>query len=162
MIVAVSAPPLVDRSTVIQELASRYGLRQVEDPAPGLCAQLGFQTLYDLPPELQRTCREQLLREHLAFVEQADDVLLEFSAVEWLADWMRWCWSGTSTRLWADILEVGKRAVGRYTELFHLEDGPPRAYDGYVWLDRENSEQASSLMRFLHRELGIDATLKQL
>ena len=157
MIVAVSAAPVVDRTELVQRLAAEHGLQPIEDPAPGLCASLGFQTLYDLPPELQRSSRERLLREHLEFVSHADGVILQFSAVEWLADWMRWCWSGTPTRLWAEILGVGEEILRHYTAIHHLEDGPPRSYDGYVWLDRENSDQVCSLMRQLHREFGIES-----
>jgi len=161
MIIAVCAPPLVDKSEVSAGLASDHRLKVIRDPAPELCARYGFQTLYDMPADLQRSCREQLMKDHLALLQSSSGLLLEYSAVEWMADWMRWFWGGTPTQSWAKILAQGGEAVRRYDQIYQVENGRSRAYDGYAWLDRENSRQVGSLMRYLHGELGVSDRVKQ-
>jgi hypothetical protein len=155
VIVAVSSAPVYDKSDVVARLASMHGLEIVADPAPALCDAFGFQTLYEMPADLQRACREQLLRDHLSFVQSHDDVVFGFSAVEWLADWMRWFWGTTPTESWAGILALGGEAARRYGSIYHVVAGPRRAYDGYAWLDAENSRQVNSLIGYLHGELGV-------
>jgi hypothetical protein len=160
VIIAVSAMPVYDKGGLVSRLAAEHGLRVVSDPAPTLCQTYGFQTLYEMPMELQRTCRTKLMEEHVEFLEENDDVILEYSAVEWLADWMRWFWPTTPADEWARILDIGRVAAGRYDAIYHLASGPPRDYDGYVWLDAENSRQVDALMRFLYCELGVSASVE--
>lgn len=155
MIVAVSSAPVYDKGDVVARLAAMHGLEIVADPAPAFCHGFGFQTLYEMPTDLQRACREQLLYDHLSFLQSHDDVVFAFSAVEWLADWMRWLWGATPTEAWARILAVGGDAVKRYGTIYHVVAGPRRPYDGYAWLDAENSKQVNSLIGHLHGELGV-------
>lgn len=160
MIVAVSAAPVYDKTAVVARLAAEHDLQVVHDPAPQLCERHGFQTLYEMPVELQRACRVQLLEDHLDFVRSNDDVVFDHSVIEWLADWMRWFWSATPTAAWAETLELGREAAARYGELYHLSGGPPRPYDGYAWLDAGNARQVDALMRFLYRELGVHGAVR--
>jgi hypothetical protein len=155
MIIAVSSAPIVDKAREVQLLSDRYKLEVQEDPTPKICSQYGFQTIYDMPSELQCKVREQIIETHRDYVSQWDDVLLSYSVVEWLADWMRWSWNTVSTERWAKVLATASSSVGRYDQLYHLEHNVRRPYDGYVWLDKENSAQVNSMMRFLFQELGV-------
>lgn len=155
MIIAVSSAPIVDKTREVRLLSDRYKLEIQEDPTPQICLQYGFQTIYDMPSQLQRKVREQIIGTHLDYVSQCEDLLLSYSVVEWLADWMRWSWNAISTERWAKVLATASSAVGRYDQLYHLEHDVRRSYDGYVWLDKENSKQINSMMRFLYQELGM-------
>ena len=160
MIVAVSAPPNIDTSAAVARLAERHRVRPEEDPARAVCRRYQFQTLYDMPAGLQLAVREQLVRDHLDHVSKPGDRLLDYSVAAWLADWMRWQWHATSTRLWAEVLEVARQCASRYDLVYHLETGPVRRYDGYVWLDVENSRQVNGLLHHVHRELGIETRVR--
>jgi hypothetical protein len=155
MIVAVSAAPVYDKGELVSRLASTHGIDIVRDPAPRLCERYGFQTLYEMPPDLQRACRVQLLSEHLEDLQQRNDVVFEYSVAEWIADWMRWFWPTTATQEWERLMEVASTAAKRYDMIYHLDTGTPRSYDGYVWLDRANARQIDSLVRFAYREFGV-------
>lgn len=155
MIIAVSGAPIYDKTDVVSRLAAAHHVQIVRDPAPGLCTSYGFQTLYEMPAQLQRACREQLLSDHLASLQQPAEVIFEYSAAEWMADWMRWFWSATVTEDWERLLSMAAEAVRRYDAIYHLDTGELRTYDGYVWLDRSNSRQVSSLIRHLYAEFGV-------
>jgi hypothetical protein len=159
MIYSVSASPRIDKGAVVQALAARHNLTVVPDPARALCKAYGFQTLYDMPFELQRAVRMQLVHDHLPFLSSAGDVVLEFSIAEWLADWMRWFWGRTPTEAWEGVMATAARAAERYNAVVHLDDGPARAYDGYAWLDRRNSSQVNVLLKVLYGELGLAGKL---
>lgn len=154
MNVSVAAPPTIDKRPALQRLQKKFDLDLVEDPARSRCEAHGFQTLYDMPEELQRRERRRLLEDHAARL-QSDGLLFDHSAVEWLADWMRWFWSDTPTEEWEEILALGRTCVEGYDRLYHLPDGPRQTYDGYVWLDERNAEQVNGLMRYLYRRLDV-------
>ena len=160
MIIAISSPPPIDTSELAQKLAKQHGLRIIEDPAPALCREYGFQTLYDMPQNLQGEIRERLIREHRDLVKNSSDVLLNYSVFEYLADWMRWFWTNTPSEKWEDILSTAAEAAQRYDEIYHVEDGPLLEYDGYVWFDKRNAAQISSLLRCLYTDLQVTDSLK--
>jgi hypothetical protein len=160
MILAVSAAPTVDCSRLLARLAAERGLQPVPDPGREACAAFGFQTLYDLPDPLQRLVRTDLLKRHARLVCDRGDLLLGFSVVEWLADWMRWFWRGTSTDEWEHVLALGAEAARRYDVVYHVEGNDSRPYDGYAWLDRRNARQVNRLMLYLYGELGIGSRVR--
>ena len=59
MIRAISASPLIDRAAFAA--ANAKGARIVVDPARGLVQARGFQTLYEVPRDLQTALRLDLL-----------------------------------------------------------------------------------------------------
>jgi hypothetical protein len=160
MIIAISSPPPIDKTELAKKLATQYGLTIVEDPAPTLCREYGFQTIYDMPQQLQAEIRERLIREHTAFLKVNDNLVLKFSIFEFLADWMRWFWANTPTEKWEDLLAVAHEASGLYTEIHHLDDGQSLEYDGYVWFDKFNSKQINSLIKQLYTEMQVGDELK--
>ena len=160
MVIAISAPPNVDTSVAIARLAERHRRPAEEDPARAVCRRYHFQTLYDMPASLQLTVRERLVREHLEHVRAYGDLLLDYSVAGWLAEWMRWHWNATPTRQWAEVMETARQCASRYDVVYHLETGATRRYDGYVWLDVENSRQVNGLLHHVHRELGIEARVR--
>ena len=160
MIIAIASPPIVDTSRVAQELAKRHGLNLHSDPTKAVAEGYGFQTLYDMPEALQRKVREDLIRDHLAFVSRQDGVVLDYSVYNWLADWMRWFWNHTPTEKWEEILALASAITERYSVVHHLESGPEKAYDGFVWRDRRNSKQIDGLLKSLFDELKVGAKLR--
>lgn len=155
MIIAVSSAPIVDKSREVHALADKHNLQIHEDPMRATCEEYGFQTIYDMPARLQAEIRERLLHEHARFLEQGSDWLLNYSVVEWLADWMRWSWNTTSTESWSKIMATAKSAAQRYDHVYHVENQVLVPYDGYVWRDKENSEQLNGLMKYLYGELQL-------
>ena len=154
MIISISSSPPFDTTELAQKLAEKNGLRIIDDPAPALCRGYGFQTLYDMPQKLQGEVRERLIREHSDFVKTNNDVLLNFSVFEYLADWMRWSWSNTPTEKWEEILSVASETAQLYDQIHHVEDGKLREYDGYVWFDERNSHQLNGLLKYLYGEMN--------
>ncbi len=159
MIIAISSPPPIDKTELAEKLASQHGLRIIENPALAICKEYGFQTLYDMPEELQGEMREKLIRDHLAFLQANDNLVLKFSVFEYLADWMRWFWSNTPTEKWEDILIAAKGITSKYDENFHLDEGKSLEYDGYVWFDKLNASQIDRLIKNLYLDFNIN--LKQ-
>jgi hypothetical protein len=157
MIRAISASPLIDRAAFAAKNAQ--GARIVADPARGLVQARGFQTLYEVPRDLQTALRLDLLDLHKAELDKGGPVLFDHSAVEWMADWMRWHWAAVSTRAWDAALAKAEALVKRYDASLHLESGPKRGYDGYNWLDVPNAQQTEELMRFLYGRFGIAPTI---
>lgn len=160
MIISISVAPNVDTLVVAQTMAEKYGLVIHEDPARVMCEQYGFQTIYDMPVVLQKQVRKQLISDHLDLLAHQDNLLLNYSIIQWLADWMRWFWHTTPSQEWTQIMETAKQCVQKYQSIYHLQDNVNRAYDGYVWLDKENSKQINSLMLYLYAELGISDQVK--
>jgi hypothetical protein len=157
MIRAVAASALIERSAFVAKSAN--GARIVADPVRALVQASGFQTLYEVPRELQTEMRLKLLDLHKAELDKAKvngggDMLFDHCAVEWMADWMRWHWAAVSTRAWDAALAKAEALVKRYDAILHLESGPKRGYDGYAWLDVPNAKQTEELMRFLYVRFG--------
>lgn len=155
MIVAISSIPAIDINNLAEQLAHTQSLQIVENPLPLICKEYGFQTLYDMPRELQTEIREKLIREHFDFVKTNDNVLLKFSIFEYLADWMRWAWSNTSTEKWEEILSISGEIINYYTEIYHVDKGDLLEYDGYVWFDERNAAQINSLLKHLYKDFGV-------
>ncbi|HEY2846596.1 MAG TPA: hypothetical protein VGI80_02200 [Pyrinomonadaceae bacterium] len=161
MIIAISSPPPVDTSELAAELAGKYGLRVVVDPAPALCKEYGFQTLYDMPRELQAEIRERLICEHADQAMSSDALLFNFSVFEYLADWMRWFWSDTPTEKWDAILATAAKAIAKYDEIYHVDSGKSLEYDGYIWFDSRNTSQIDGLLKGLYADLKVTDKLKK-
>ncbi|MFS8084620.1 MAG: hypothetical protein ACMG6H_03255 [Acidobacteriota bacterium] len=155
MIIAVSAPPIVDKTQAAQALAEKYHLTAHEDPMRAACEDYGFQTIYEMPEQLQGELREQLATAHVDLLSQPGDLLLNYSVVEWVADWMRWSWNGISAEGWSKIIGLARSSASQYDQIIHLDHGTTKPYDGYVWLDKTNSEQVNRLMKHLYEELDL-------
>jgi len=160
MIIAISSPPPFDTTELAEKLAAQNGLRVIQNPAPSLCREYGFQTLYDMPQNLQSEIRERLIREHADFVKTNNDLLLNFSVFGYLADWMRWFWRNTPTEKWEEMLVLAGDAASRYDEIHHIEAGESQQYDGYVWFDKRNSQQINGLSKYLYGEMNCNEKVK--
>ncbi len=161
MIIAISSAPPFDTKKTAEKLAEQHGLKIIEDPSPQICRQYGFQTIYDMPQALQTEIRERLIREHTDFVKANDNLVLNFSVFEFLADWMRWFWANTPTEKWEEMMNVAAEAVNRYDEIYHVETGKKREYDGYVWFDDRNSKQINGLLHYLYSEFNTSDKTKK-
>jgi hypothetical protein len=158
MISIVTGRPDVAIRNRALELARHQDVVFIGDPAPLLCKHLGWQTLYEMPPRTQTEARLALLREHRARVEEGKAVF-DHSVVGWLADWMRWHWSSTTTETWDGVMSEARSIAAMYDSVVHVEQGPPRGYDGHAWLDARNAAQIEMLMRHLYEELGLAGRL---
>ena len=159
MIIAISASPVVDTTAAKEILSQKYNLTIKEDPMKEACLRYGFQTIYDMPNDLQKYVRGELIRDHIDFLNRNDNLLLNYSVIFWLADWMRWFWSATPSQSWNKILDTASNCVQKYDQIYHLDDNCNRVYDGYVWLDEDNSRQINSLIKYLYKEFGVDDKL---
>lgn len=154
MIVSVAASPLVERAAHAKKLAGAKGT-VLADPSRALVRAHGFQTMYEIPRELQTELRLKLLDDHgKALAKAKGDVVADHCAVEWMADWMRWHWAAVSTRAWDAAMDKAAKVVKRYSRIEHLASGPRRAYDGYAWLDVPNARQIEELMFHLYAKFG--------
>lgn len=160
MIIAISSPPPIETKGLAKKLAKQHGLKIIENPAPQLCQQYGFQTLYDMPFGLQSEIREKLIYEHAEFVKSNENVLLNFSVMEFLADWMRWFWATTPTEQWENLLIAGNKAAACYDKIYHIEEGELKDYDGYVWFDKRNCNQINNLLKYLYSEMNCSDKIK--
>lgn len=154
MIVAIAASPLVDRAAHAKKRAGAKGTI-VADPSRELVRAAGFQTLYEVPRDLQTELRLKLLDLHGKALAKGGDLVFDHCAVEWMADWMRWHWAAVSTRAWDAALAKAARLVAKYDVVAHLTSGPARGYDGYAWLDRPNAAQVEELMFGLYARFGL-------
>lgn len=159
MRIAISAPPDVDKSAFARELAGRHGAQVADDPSKAVANAYGFQTLYEMPAPLQKEARRRMFTEHLEALRGGDTVFA-CSAIEWLADWMRWLWSYTPSEEWEEVLAIAQQCVAAYDEIHHLETGAKKEYDGFVWFDQRNAEQQLRLMHMLYADLGLTAKVR--
>jgi hypothetical protein len=154
MIVSLAASPLVDRTAHARKLAGAKGT-VLADPSRALVRAHGFQTMYEIPRDLQTELRLKLLDDHArALAKAKGDAVFDHCAVEWMADWMRWHWAAVSTRAWDAAMAKAAKLVKRYARIEHLASGPRRAYDGYAWLDEANARQVEELMFHLYARFG--------
>ena len=161
MIISISAAPIVDTAPASATLSKKHGLSIHDDPMREICSQYGFQTIYEMPAGLQARVREDLIRQHFELVSSENDLLLNYSVFEWLADWMRWFWSSTSTERWEDIMKSAGLIAQRYGVIYHIESNASRNYDGYVWLDQRNSAQINGLIKWLYGEFNVANKVRQ-
>jgi hypothetical protein len=154
MIIVVAAAPNRDPGPRAREVSASRAFRIVADPTPALCRAWGFQTLYEMPPVLQSDARLEILRRHRAELD-AGSAVFEQGVVAWLADWMRWHWSATTSEAWENVLAEARAIAARYDAIEHRDDAPLRGYDGHHWLDRRHAEQVERCMRVLYDELGL-------
>ena len=159
MPIVISAPQTIDVGGYARGLAAGRGV--VADPSAALCARHGYQTLYEIPKDLQKQLRRQLIRGHAESLRERRDAVFDHSVFAWLADWMRWLWGETTTEEWESVLVEARPAADRSDEIHHVVDGPRAGYDGYRWLDARNGAQVEWLMRSLYREFGCESRVKE-
>jgi hypothetical protein len=160
MIIAISAPPIVDAASYAEQRARELRLPVLSDPLRQRCLELKFQTVYDMPLETQMWVRREVLKAHCNWVQAGEDAVLDFSVATWCADWMRWCWSCTPAAEWEQVREWVNECLRRYDEIVHIEAGPLKAYDGYVWRDPNNAAQINRLIQFIYEDAGVLARVK--
>jgi hypothetical protein len=148
----ISAPPTIDVDSFARKLAGSSPV--LRDPSRALCERHGYQTLYEVPLDLQKQLRLQLIREHADALGASGTIVCDHSVFAWLADWMRWMWGSTKTREWDAVLAVARPAIELPEKIHHVAAGPRAGYDGYHWLDEANGVQVERLMRMLYVDLG--------
>lgn len=149
MKISLLAPPRLDIEGFVNELSIKYKLPIAEDPLRATCIKYGFQTAYDMPVELQLKIRESVLRDHLIALEHGQNAIFPFCPCMWLADWMRWTWSSVPAEKWEEITAIAKLCMEQYDKVILLSGSKVAAYDGYTWLDQDNSRQLASLGTYL-------------
>jgi len=155
----ISAPPALDISVLAGRLAE--GRAVTADPARAMCKRYGYQTLYEIPYDLQRRLRRELIRAHAEQLREHPDCVCDHSVFSFLADWMRWLWSETTTEEWEAVLVEAWPAVERSETIHHVIAAPRAVYDGYRWLDAGHSKQVEKLMRGLYREFGCEGRVTE-
>lgn len=159
MRIVISTPPTFDVADYARSLAK--GRAVIPDPSRALCARYGYQTLYEVPVDLQKSLRRELIRGHAEALGANSDAVFDHGVFAWLADWMRWLWGHTPAEEWESVLVEARPAVARAEEIHHVVDGPRAGYDGYRWLDPRNGAQIERIMRSLYREFGCESLVKE-
>ena len=150
----ISAPPALDVTLLAGRLAEDVAITL--DPSRALCQHYGYQTLYEIPTELQKRVRRELIRAHAETLRTSASCVCDHSVFLFLADWMRWLWGRTPSQEWDAVLVDAWPAVERSETIHHVVSGPRAGYDGYRWLDEGNSKQIDKLMRALYRDFGCE------
>jgi len=154
----ISAPPTIDVAAYAIRLAS--GRPPIQDASKAACGRYGYQTLYEVPLELQKRIRRELIKAHAETLRADPDAVCDHSVFAWLADWMRWAWSAMPTEEWDAVLDAARPAVELSEAIHHVTSGPRATYDGYRWLDARNALQVERLMRALYRDFGAESRVK--
>ncbi len=154
----ISAAQYFDVSPLVERIA---GIAPVDtDPARELVGRYGYQTLYEVPRELQKRLRLELIDRHAETLRASPHAICDYSVFVYLADWMRWLWSFTPSEEWESVLERARPAVELSETIHHVTSAPRAGYDGYRWLDRDNARQTERLMRALYRDFECEARVK--
>lgn len=151
----ISAPANIDVAAYAAKIAA--GSAVIADPSRAMCERFGYQTLYEVPVELQKQLRLDLIIAHGEALGENAQAVFDHSVFAWLADWMRWLWGQTPAEEWEAVLAAAAPAVARSETIHHVVNGPRAGYDGYRWLDARNAAQVERLMRALYRDLGCEA-----
>lgn len=170
MRIAITSNPTICNKALARTLAQQHRLEVIEDPCQSMCQSFGYQTLYDLPIKAQFQVREQLLNDHFQILKSSNNIVFEYSILEWCADWCRWLWSHTSTQHWQKIVQDATEIASYYDTVYCQIPGyvsaenqasdQIRPYDGYHWLDRENAEQIESLLPYVAKLLACQDKLE--
>jgi hypothetical protein len=153
--VVISAPATLDVSAYAKHRAG--GKAVLLDPSASVCRRRGFQTLYEMPVELQKRVRRELIHGHAENLRAQDPLVCDHSVFAWLADWMRWLWGATPAEEWEAVLADARAAVDLTDSIVHVTAGHAASYDGYRWLDRRNASQADRLMRALYADFDVQS-----
>ena len=156
----ISCPPTIEVSAFAAKLAQ--GRPVIADPARELCRRYGYQTLYEIPADLQKRLRLELIRTHADSLRIDENAICDHSVFASLADWMRWLWPATPAEEWESVLVAAQPAVDRSDAIHHVVEGPRSQYDGYRWLDLGNARQVDRLMRNLYRDFGVERRVKEI
>jgi len=151
----ISAAPALDIASFATKLAG--GSAPIADPSRELVKRYGYQTLYEVPRDLQKRLRRELIRGHAERLQSSPDAVFDHSVFVFLADWMRWLWSETPTEEWEAVLVEALPAVDRSERIHHVVTAPRGDYDGYRWLDMRNAKQMEVLMRGLYRQFDCES-----
>ena len=151
----ISAAPALDIASLATKLAGSAA--PIVDPSRELVKRYGYQTLYEVPRDLQKRLRRELIRGHAERLQSSPDGVFDHSVFLFLADWMRWLWSETPTEEWESVLMDARPAVMRSERIHHVVTAPRGGYDGYRWLDLRNAKQMDTLMRGLYREFDCES-----
>lgn len=151
----ISAAPSLDIAAFAKGLAP--GASVIVDPSRAVCARYGYQTLYEVPRELQKQLRRELIRGHAEKLQASANGVFDHSIFLFLADWMRWLWGDTPSEEWESVLIEALPAVDRSEKIHHVVAAPRAGYDGYRWLDARNAKQVEKIMRGLYREYGCES-----
>jgi len=154
MRLVIAAPPTIDVSKLAKDLAAKERATLVTDPSRAACERYGYQTLYEMPIDLQKQTRRKLIADHIAALQKGGSLVFDHSIFQWLADWMRWVWGETPTEEWEAVLAEAKPAIKLYDAIQHVSEGPAAGYNGYTWLDQRNGREIERLMRHLYDDLG--------
>lgn len=155
MIVVLSSAPAVAVAGALDRAAADQKANVVRDPAAAICSSYGFQTIYEMPEELQRSVRLRLIDEHCARLRAGGDQLFDHSVFGYVADWMRWFWGNTKTLDWEAVWSRAAECARMYDRIIHVEGNAVRPYDGYYWLDQANSTQIDRLLKSLYADFGV-------
>lgn len=155
----ISAAPNIDVAALAAALAG--GATIVADPSRRACERFGYQTLYEVPKELQKRLRREVIRAHADSLREDRDLVCDHSVFVWLADWMRWLWSETTVQEWDAVLADARPAVERSDVIHHVIRGPAAPYDGHRWLDAGHARQVERLVRCLYRELECESRVRE-
>lgn len=159
MKIAITSVPTLDCHVYANELAASHRCSVFENPARGLCRELDFQTLYDIPVPDQLDVRLRLMTMHAQQLASGNGVHM-ISVIDMLADWARWLWSDTTSEKWEAVLHTGRQIAMHYDEVHWLRQGPARSYNGYDWLDARNAAQIGALIPFIAEQLDIGSKLR--
>jgi hypothetical protein len=160
MRLVIAAPPTIDVSAFAKQLAAREKATLITDPSRAACERYGYQTLYEMPLQLQKQARRKLITDHIAALQKGGSLVCDHSIFQWLADWMRWIWGETPTEEWEAVLAEATPAVKLYDAIEHVAEGPAASYNGYTWLDQRNGREIERLMRHLYADLGCVAKVR--
>ena len=152
----ISAPATLDVSAHAGRIAS--GVLLIPDPTRELCRRYGYRTLHEIPRELQKRLRRELVHEHAEALFENADCICDHSIFAFLADWMRWLWSETPAEEWEAVLVDAYPAVQRSERIHHVV-AAPRAGRAY---DAAGAKQLDKLMRNLYRDFGCESRVTEI
>lgn len=160
MKIVISAPPAFDTAAFVADLAAKHGVDAAQDPTRALCESYSFQTLYEMPDDLQAASRLKLIEDHLEALKAPGTAVFDHSVFPWAADWMRWFWGKTTAERWEEVVALVKECAALYSEVHHVSDAPRLGYNGYTWLDQRNNTQILELLGLLHIQYRVTDRVK--
>src|SRR5262245_10960815 len=105
----ISASPIIDVTGFARRLAQKAPIFAGRSRV--MCRRYGFQRLYEVPVDLQKIMRRELIRDHVEKLRANRDVVFDHAIFGWLADWMRWLWSETPSEEWEAVLAEAEPAA---------------------------------------------------
>lgn len=145
----------VGKTTLLEKLKSKLGLKAIPEQARTVCKELGFKNIYEI--EKPNYFRQLTLKTQIKKEEVLKEFISDRSTIDCWVHWVRWSWSSATTAESEKYYKLAFSQALKYSHIIFI----PRSFtfkaenDGFRW----NNEEYQNQIDRLFREILLDWNL---